>query len=131
VSAGAGESDPVTTVHPRDPRQRRHSGGVVDPAAAAVRLEVAADAMRAALTTPEPEHPTELTAQEFADALGFDQYAVEAVWSVGESPAPAPVESLPPTPPATVVDEVTIVTPQLSAAVLGPDRGIACCPVQF
>jgi hypothetical protein len=101
------------TAHPRDPRLRRQAGGVfappVDPLAAAVRLEVAIDAMRAQQLDrgPEPADvaaavqlaPTSLTAQQFADALNVDEYAVEAVWSV---------------------DEVTIVTPELAAAVLGP-----------
>jgi hypothetical protein len=70
--------------HPRDPRARRHRDGgafapPVDVAAAAIRLEVAADAMRAGLLDRGPadvatavqsgtvEPP--LTAREFAEAL--------------------------------------------------------------
>jgi hypothetical protein len=48
----------MTPPHPRDPRARRglvHAAPRVDPLAAAVRLDLAADAMRAALTGPEPD----------------------------------------------------------------------------
>jgi hypothetical protein len=115
--------------HPRDPRLRRQAAGgafaaPVDVAAAAVRLEVAADAMRAQHRERGPEQlaaavqfaPVEppMTAAEFAAALDIEgaeplpgrDYDLADVLAdledVAASPPPAPVESLPPAPPAPV-----------------------------
>ncbi len=69
--------------HPRDPRLRRQ-GAQTDPLAAAVRLEMAADAMRGAQLQRGPDEriaaavqlgtvDPPLTADEFAAALGGDE----------------------------------------------------------
>jgi hypothetical protein len=104
----------TSPTHRRDPRLRR-AGGVfappIDAAAAAVRLVVAADAMRAEQLAHGPELEAPVTAQEFADALAvpLDEVPEPAQVEPGDfaEPAPAaPVVVSPPPPPVPAPAQV-------------------------
>lgn len=103
--------------HPRDPRTRRHLvHGPVDAAAAAVRLQMAADSMRTEQlrTGPEPEAlaaaaqsmATEppITAAEFAAAVAPENLEVFRE-PVAEFPAPPPVPPVTPVPASAPAPE--------------------------
>lgn len=67
--------------HPRDPRVRRTQR---DPLAAAVALELAADSMRAHLTTPEPEPDPFLPAHDPAVLAELDRWDDAAALAVDD-----------------------------------------------
>lgn len=113
-------------MNPRDPRARRQHGAPlfappVDALAAAVRLEVAADAMRAGARQRGPEAAVAaavqfgtaaepLTAQQFAAALGpvdlLDEVTSDDAAVTVPEPAPAPAVDPPaPAPVPPVVPE--------------------------